>query len=351
MVTPRFADGGAPIPMVPGASGPRMSGPAPSNPVMDGHPTTRRYATGYLQNLASTRRQDTLAFLQSGGKAGEGWVYSGHAVSDSPLSGHPSQGQTRTHTVIEHQDAITSRMTEFEYMSKEKKQTLAKQLFMAGFLSKPDANLMDLQDAYANLLSSAAARYAQGQQVTPEQLLDRNIRYNLAAAGVDAGGKYSDKNTNKWFQRLLGAGDKTDLAKSAGAAAKRAPEVDLSGTYVTKNKSVDIWSPEDAQGLIRSVLRRELDRDPTQAEFEEFVSTLQAKQKANPAVTTTTQTTDKTGRVTGNTSVTRGGLTSQGIEEIATRDAQSKPGWAEWQAMGTYFPALMDALGSAVPGA
>lgn len=316
-----------------------------------------RFATRYLQNIAAKHyRADTQAFMASGGKQGRPYVFTGTRFNGGgPFNHHPGISRddaesNKSRVETKHRD-IPSVMSEFEYFSTEKKKTLAKQLFMAGFLSKPDANLMDLQEAYGNLLASAASRYAQGQQITPRRLLENNIRYNLAAAGVHVKGKFSDKNSNGWFQKLLGSdGGSSSLAHSAGAGATRDPELDLSGTFTSKSKSVDIWSPTDARGLIRATLRRELDRDPTEVEFEEFVSTLQAAQRKHPATTTTTVTRNKDGDVTDQSSVTRGGLGSTGIQEIAQREAESNPHWAEWQAVGTFFPALMDALGSAVPG-
>ena len=353
MVVPRYD--GAPIP---GGSfnDPRAGlGGGPTAPA--GVPAPR-FATRYLQNIADRGyRSQTQAFLGSGGKSGRGYVFTGTRFNDGgPFNHHPGiyrddAESNKQRVETKHRD-IKNMMGEFDYFSTEKKKTLAKQLFMAGFLSKPDANLMDLQEAYGNLLSSASARYAQGQQISPRRLLENNIRYNLAAAGVHVKGKFSDKASNSWFQKLLSSeeGGSSSLGKSAGAAAKREPELDLSGTFTSKSRNVDIWSPTDARGLIRATLRRELDRDPTEAEFEEFVSTLQAAQRRHPAVTTTTVTRNKEGEVTNQNSVTRGGLGASGIQEIAQREAEENPHWAEWQAVGTYFPALLDALGSAVPG-
>lgn len=352
MVVPRYTGGGAPIPG--GAfNDPRAGlGGGPTAPAGVPHP----FATRYLQNIVDRGYRAQTQAAMSGARGATPYVFTGTRFNGGgPFNHHPGiyrdDAESNKQRVETKHRAVPELMSEFDYFSTEKKKILAKQLFMAGFLSKPDANLMDLQQAYGNLLSTAASRYAAGQQVSPRKLLENNIRYNLAAAGVHVKGKFSDKTSAGWFQKLLHGDPKTsDLANAAGAAAKRAPELDLSGKFTSTSRSVDIYSPDDARGLIRATLRRELDRDPTEQEFEEFVSTLQSAQRSHPAVTTTTQTTDKQGRVTNTNSVTRGGLGASGIQEIAQREAESNPGWAEWQAVGTYFPAILDALGSAVPG-
>jgi hypothetical protein len=329
-------EGGAPIPQVPGAGVPSFS-------------------TRFLQNQATGQldlRQQTVSALQGG--AGTAYVFVGKfpqgprpLASGSPRPGLSDFTTDDNRNMKPKYRPMTELIREFDVSSIEEKRRMAKLLVMAGFLPKnagetiaeatASANLMDVTTAYGDLLASAASRFAQGHAVTPEQLLEQNIRYNMAAAGFkDADtANFNDKTVNRW----------------ASGADSGNVEEDLSGTHVTRQKFVDIYSREDARGLARATLRRELDRDPTEAEFEDFVSSLQAFTKDNPRTAVTRTTTDADGKVISEKTTNRGGVSEAGVSEFLQDKAEEQPGYAEWQAMGTFFPALMQALGSAVPGA
>jgi hypothetical protein len=344
MVVPRYsAGGGAAIPGVPSlAGGPTAPAGVPSP-----------YATRYLQNIVDHNYRASTQAALSGAKGAIPYVFTGTRFNGGgPFNHHPGiyrdDAESNKNRIETQHRPVTSLMTEFDYFSTEKKKTLAKQLFMAGFLSKPDANLMDLQQAYGNLLSTAASRYAAGQQISPRKLLEQNIRYNLASAGVHVKGKFSDKNTNQWFTNLTSGSSSSNLAKAAGAGSK---PIDQSGTFTQTSKSVDIFNPLDAKDLLRNTLQQQLGRDPSEHEMRDFIDNLTAAARNDPTITKNTQTTDKTGRVTNSSQVTHQGFDAGAASEMALENAQSKPGWAEWQAVGTYFPAVMQALGSVVPGA
>lgn len=239
--------------------------------------------------------------------------------------------------------SMDSLMSEFEAMPNKEKKELAKLLAMAGYLTGgesdsledtvEEASLMEVADAYTDLLSSASARLAQGQNITPDDLLEMNIRYNMSRAGLDADAPFSRKTASKWYDKAIG--------KTTGKPHKE--------TQV--NTSVDLFSPEDARGLARATLQQALGRDPSEAEYEDFIAALQAKARANPSVSRTTTQFDAEGNVTAVRTVNSGGLTEAGINNFAQEQAEAAPDWAEWQAVGTYFPGVMDALGSVVPNA
>lgn len=233
--------------------------------------------------------------------------------------------------------SVNDLLLEFEAMTVKEKKGVAMKMAKAGFFGRPnegeslkqmvnDLTLNQVEGAYGQFLTDAAARYQNGQQITPDDLFELHREYNA---------------------RTLGGG-------AAGSQDSGSPYANATITRTDTTKSIDVFSAPDARGLTRAMLRRELDRDPTEEEFEDFVAALQTYTENHPTTTTSRTTTkyDEFGSPmdTDTTTTSRGGITSAGVEELLTRRAQAQPGWAEWQAVGTYFPALMQMLGAGVPG-
>lgn len=187
------------------------------------------------------------------------------------------------------------------------------------------ASMNDVFDAHLAFLKDAANLYGTGKKITPNQYLHQLLDYRLG------------KSWN---------GDISSLtAENANSLNPDQPK-----TTTQTSRSVDLMSNEDAKGLVRSMLQQQLGRDPTQAEYEDFVATLHSAESSNPSISRTTTTTDGS----GNTSIrnrTRGGLGQAGTEQALYEHLKNQPSWGEWQAVGTYAPALFEALGAAVPGA
>lgn len=188
-----------------------------------------------------------------------------------------------------------------------------------------EASLDDVLSWHQKFLEGAALAYdmGHGKKITPEQFLRRRLEYRLG---------------KKWDGKI----DSLDSVATSASGGS------LAGTHTTKASSVDFLSPEDARGLVRSTLQQELGRDPTEAEYEDFVAALRTAQERNPNTVTTTTTTDASGNVTSSHSRSSGGVDAASF--LANR-VQDSPEYAEWQAVGTYAPALFSALGSAIPGA
>lgn len=124
----------------------------------------------------------------------------------------------------------------------------------------------------------------------------------------------------------------------------------LGGTHTTTSKSIDYLNPQDAKDMVRNMLQQQLGRDPSQAEYEDFLATIHGAEARNPSVSSTTYTTDAQGNTTNQSSVTHGGLTQSGVDQLLYEKAKSLPSWAVWQAVGTYAPALFQALDAPVSG-
>jgi hypothetical protein len=283
----------------------------------------------------------------------------GGGVADDTPQGFGSTGSTPA-TSAPAETTIDDLLSQFEDMGLREQRRLALLLTIGGYAGSVsledagkaarDLTLNETLNAYLELLDDAAGRYFRGQKITPEQLLEQNVAYRLPR-NADWDGSYSG------LVDILGEND-IDVS---GVEPVDEPK-DLSGTRTTtsSNTSVsrDIMDPNDAMALTRAMLQRELGRDPTKGEFEDFVSAVQAAQRRNPTRTHTTQTntvtTNKKGRVvdsdTSSSSTTTGGITQAGVEDLMLRKARANPDWAEWQAVGTYAPALFQALGATVPG-
>lgn len=241
-------------------------------------------------------------------------------------------------------------LKEFEKKPRKEQRKIALMLTLAGYAgrgslenAKEDAREMTLGEtmaAYADLLEDSSSRFAAGQRITPDQLLSRAIAYRLPNK-ADWSGKLEDLNTS-----LSKAGVEVNLDDPE-------EEAPTSGKEVSTDRRVDFMDPADAKALTRGLLQRELGRDPTQAEFEDFLGAIHAAEAQGAATsrTVTNWQDDGTGNPrTDTNTTTHQGIGAAGIEDQMLEKARQQPGWAEWQAVGTYAPALFEALGATVPG-
>lgn len=240
---------------------------------------------------------------------------------------------------------ISKAATRFDRMTAEEQHDLVRLLLIAGYFGVVDLkdvdekvkekSLAEARQAYIDLLTDTSSYNASGLRKTPSDVLRSAVAFRLQAAEIKWDGDLSA------FDNGLG-----HFAEEETAAGKQ----DLSGTFTTTTKSVSIMDPMDAKYLTRAMLQQELGRDPTQAEYEDFVSAINAAERHNPTTSSRTVTYDEEGRIVKDNTTSHGGITGAGINQMLYNKAQSQPGWAEWQAMGTYAPALFAALGATVPG-
>ena len=298
----------------------------------------------------------------SAGAQAEPLIYAGSYTHTSSRAGnyeynpHTWAGQPVT---TDKTYTLTQAMKKFDKLSAAQQHNMYRLLLIAGFaggspsLDKVDEYVKestqgDVREAYFNLLQTANDVYQNGHMLkTPEDILKEQVAYRLSGEGV------------KWDGKLSSLDDGvTDYLKSAGIDT--GSTIPKGGTYTTKSTSttVDLMNPMDAKNMTRGMLQKQLGRDPTQAEYEDFLAAVNAAEHANPTTTSST-TTDTYGldnnqnlRLTNShtSNTSHQGIGAQGIEQLMYEKAISNPSWAEWQAMGTYAPALFASLGSSVPG-
>ncbi len=240
-------------------------------------------------------------------------------------------------------------MVQFDGWSAKRKKALARRLAKGGFIPvdiRMDetldeylarVTLGDIRSGYENLLVQAvqAVEVNEDTNLSPMKILDQAVNFNRGIIFDDNGGAPAGRS-------------------SSSTQGPTGPTIkDLRGgkTFTTTQKRIDIYRKEDAEALIRAVLVRELGRVPTEDEYADFVGALNEESRDNPSVVKTSQTYSDSGRrVVETENKVKSGLSRSAINSYATEWAEEQPGAAEWQAIGTYFPALLNALGAVVPG-
>lgn len=130
----------------------------------------------------------------------------------------------------------------------------------------------------------------------------------------------------------------TALALLGGESRRGRGGGGFTGTRSTPR--VDLTDPISAKALVNETLSQYLGRNATDEEIRRFTATLNAAERANPVVETTTY---KDGQAVS--SVVSGGLDRR---QVVTDEAMKLPEYGAVQAATTYFQALVDALSSPV---
>jgi hypothetical protein len=236
-------------------------------------------------------------------------------------------------------------LSQFDEWSIKRKRQIGRRLARAGLIDivpqdgetveeyMDRITLSHIRAGYQYLLELAAQAHGSNPQtkITPQRVMDQYTEYNKGKIFAEDGGPTG--------------------SRSVGGIDVNENPYPLAGkTKKQTVKQIDIFSPRDAEGLARAVMERELGRIPTEEEYADFVSALNAEMRDNPTKTVTTTKYGARERVKSQTTRSSGGLSESGINNFATEWAEDQPGAAEWQAIGTYLPAVMQALGAAVPG-
>lgn len=113
----------------------------------------------------------------------------------------------------------------------------------------------------------------------------------------------------------------------------------------TTATNVDLSDPATAKALATQVFQQLLGRDPNPGDLTAYASALNQAEIQNPnQQTTTTQYDMTTGEATNSSSVTTGGLTEAGRQQLAEDQIKKKPEYATNQAATTYMNAFEQAV-------
>lgn len=121
---------------------------------------------------------------------------------------------------------------------------------------------------------------------------------------------------------------------------------------VTTSTQIDEMDPAEARGLFEQTATNMLGRTPSQAELDDFIAKAQMIARDNPAISTTRTKVGFDGETEQGTSqtVTKGGAQVVNAKaQVAASDmAKQSEDYGAFQAAGTYFPLLFDALSAPV---
>lgn len=230
--------------------------------------------------------------------------------------------------------SIFQMLQAFDAFSTAEYQKFKNKLVAAGIISS-DASAAYVRTKYETLLNDIMDAQAQGVSVTPFGFVNSLIKKN----GIDP-----TKVPNK-----------KDWDPTAAAAFQPS---------TTKTTSVYDMDGAQAEQLLTQTLQQALGRDPSKAEIEDFVDAVKSRALADPSTQVTqTRRGDRSGLADANTQVqvqTIGGKSYSTIQTVndgfgqddaallAQKRAENAPDYASYQAVATYMPALLQALGSTV---
>lgn len=129
-------------------------------------------------------------------------------------------------------------------------------------------------------------------------------------------------------------------SKSGGAAGGGG-----GSSFSNTSTQVSLTGKDQSDATLDQALSNLLGRTATDAEKKSFLSSLNAAERANPTVTTSSGTTSASG-ASSSTSSTKGTSVDAGAR--AQKFAQDEEGFAEYQYATTYLDAMLEALASPV---
>src|SRR5437899_344585 len=198
-------------------------------------------------------------------------------------------------------------------------------------------------------VSAASGLYYQFDSKTKDKFLTQ-----LGLAGVDVT-RLSDSNlADLWGNYVkqaasyYGAGKtnispwdilaKDRMQRESTQAAAMTPR-----TVTQTQTAYDLSTRADAQAIFYQAAQQLLGRDPTKKEVSSFQTSLNAYEKANPTVATTTSS-YKGSELQSQTTTTKGGVKEGTRQQMALEAAKADPEYGAYQAATTYMDALMQKI-------
>ena len=270
--------------------------------------------------------QQFLAGIQSGTSTGTGKVYMGsfNKLSGRNLSelSESAQAQLGQRTLPRWWKVSDAENQYFNWSDKQRADFQSKAL-LAGLLKQGDGD-MEASKLWVNLVDQAANYGAQDKQVGPMDLLAGYVKANSAG-----GGWVKDPNNNDFVVNPL-----TGERKYVGPQFK-----------TTTQTNVNLTDPATARAVATSVFQQLLGRDPGQNEIAAYAAALSQSEAQNPAQQSTTTQYDSQGNPVGSSSVTTGGVTSEGQQQLAADQIKKGKEYGATQAATTYMNVLTKDVG------
>lgn len=214
---------------------------------------------------------------------------------------------------------------------------------------------MEGAQAFSELPASAvAAQYYTWDQKTKDKFL-----LSLGLAGVQNPDQLPDSEIQKLWASYVNqaAAYNTSGVKLtpwdviSKDMKQRETAYQKARTVTTTSTNLDMSSALTARAIFQEASRALLGRAPTKAETKLFQSQLNAYERANPQTTTTTTSyaggavgAPGTGEATGQSSTTKGGVTSADRAMMAEDAAKADPEYGAYQAASNGMNWLMEMI-------
>jgi hypothetical protein len=187
--------------------------------------------------------------------------------------------------------------------------------------------------------------------IDPEDADNFEVLQQFWDKGVELSSAFTARGKDVTVQDALatyaGWDGSGESAAARARAAKQAESEPFSGTRTQRTESINLSDPASAKNLANYVLSKALGREALPSEFAQYREALNAYEKQNPQVSTTTATYEE-GIQTDQKTVTKGGATSAGAEQTLTDLAREEDDYAEYQAAGPIWNSMLAALASPV---
>lgn len=116
-------------------------------------------------------------------------------------------------------------------------------------------------------------------------------------------------------------------------------------TKTTTGRAVDLSSPEEVQALAQQALTQMIGRAPTDKELAQFKASLNAFERENPEITTTTETYNDMGEVVATDVQRSGGASEAALSSLIQEDVKDTKEYGKYQGGTTFFNALLQMVG------
>ena len=214
-------------------------------------------------------------------------------------------------------------------------------LAAAGFVS-PDADYTEVLDGWAEMLEVVEAHNASIGPMKWQSFVGNIIKMN----GLDPDKIGSDTD---FLEAIADA--YTDPALVPEGEDPEEPEYTGPVTTTNISKSIYDMTPEAAEAMMLDTMKQYLGRDPKEGEIADFLNAVQTAAKKRPTVTRQVSTfTPGDGEADGGmteTTVTQNeGFGANEAAMMAYKKARNAPDYASFQAVSTYYPALVQMLGA-----
>jgi hypothetical protein len=280
-------------------------------------------STGYQPSTAEQNAANQfLATAQGVGGANSVFLGNETVYATNPSAVTAGGPVAPKNTIIQHWTSVKAAQASIGSWTQKQMNDLIAAGVVGGLL-KPGDGQIEAVAMWNKLVNQAAVFGAQGQQVTPFDVLTTYTN-NTASAG----------NWKKSSDGLFETNQLTGERRYIGPKYR-----------TNTTTAVTLTDPTTAKAVATSVFQQLLGRDPLPGELNGYASALQQAEQANPTQITTTNQYDDLGNVIATSKQDqKGGFDASAQQFLAAQQAKNKPEYGATQAATTYENAFQNAV-------